>query len=124
MITYSLRPDQRDTRAFRLKDDKWLKVYEQQLSLLECITIHNEGLQDIYISSEETRPTGDNYDRLGPDGIVNFDLNPKYLWVQRSSSTSVPKVVVSKTWWTKEYLDEMIAAHKGEVEIILGGPSQ
>ena len=74
--------------------------------MIESITIHNEGYQQVRLSSNDP-PSGNNYNTMGPDDIASFEINPEGFYAQRSSSNSNPKVVVTFAYYTPEYIKEM-----------------
>ena len=121
LITVYLRPDKRQTLRYQLDSDDWKNCFKQQNLLLENVTLHNEGLQDVYISTDDSEPSGNNYDRLGPDGIVSLGLNPMQINLKRSDAKSIPTVVVSYTYWSREYVDKMGKMYGDLVHIVLGG---
>jgi hypothetical protein len=111
IVSIPARPDGKKIIDMLISDDKWNRVYQRSVPNVDSIDIHNEGTQTIRISSEQN-PAGTNYDTLNAGQFHSEDIDPKEIYIQRTSNVSNPNVKIIIRYFTDEQLKKLAALEK------------
>jgi len=110
-ITLPSRPDAKETTAYDLRNDEWTLVYSRRCEFVDSIEVHNLGSQSIF-KSPTKNPAGENYETIAPSQSQDENLDPKEIWVRRSSPDTNPKVKVTVRWYTADQLERLSKMRK------------